>query len=197
MGVHSQTTLTNAKYPCPRLANCPAIAASRSDSRANAGCAAAFTVRSSSITKKRGTMKHNKSKRKNSATHNRQTKSVVEKTVERDEVNERRDLDGMKRWIKSLSYESLMNALEFTFETDANIPREHGPRRIYSSMDRRCGDSGSHEFDLLIDMSSYQSPDRNGLVFDGVGELEYCHEWRRFGELGKQVCFEPDAQSAR
>ena len=173
---HSPTRNTLARA----LPIAPAIAASRSDSRANAGCAAAFIVRSSSITKKRGTMKHNKSKRKNSATHNRQTKSVVEKTVERDEVNERRDLDGMRRWIKSLSYESLMNALEFTFQTDANIPREHGPRRIYSSMDRRCGDSGSHEFDLLIEMSSYQSPDRYGLVFDGVGELEYCHEWRRY-----------------
>ena len=100
--------------------------------------------------------------------------------MERDEVNERGDLGGLKQWIKSLSYESLVNALEFAFQTGANITGDNVSRRNYSPDGRRCGESGSHEFDLLIEMSSYRSPGRYGPAFDGVSELEYCHEWRRY-----------------
>lgn len=129
-------------------------------------------------------MRHTKSKRNKSGAHGRRTESVDEKidvnSVERDEVNERGDLGGLKQWIKSLSYESLVNALEFAFQTDANIPGDNVSRRKYSLDGRRCGESGSHEFDLLIEMSSYRSPDRYGPAFDSVSELEYCHEWRRY-----------------
>ncbi|KAL3809266.1 hypothetical protein ACHAXA_009964 [Cyclostephanos tholiformis] len=113
-------------------------------------------------------MKHNKSKRSKSGARGRWAKSGDEKTndpVKRDEFK-KGDLGGMRQWLKSLSYESLVNALEFTFQADANIPTDNFSRR------GRCGDSRSHEFDLLIEMSSYQSSDRHGMFSN-------CHEWHR------------------
>lgn len=114
------------------------------------------------------------------------TKRVDEKilvdrpAVKYDEFdNERRDLNGIKQWIQSLNYESLAEALEFTFyQTDTM--KDVSRQRTVSVHDYRVvEDSSSHEFDLLIAMSSYQTPDK-GLDSTGFGQLEFCHEWRRY-----------------
>lgn len=88
--------------------------------------------------------------------------------VEQDEANDR-DLTGMERWIESLTYESLVNALEFTFQADGDNSGDHRGSP---------GKSGSKEFDLLMEMSSLQCPDHIRQMFDGLREVEH-YGWRR------------------
>ena len=130
-------------------------------------------------------MKH-KSKRNKYDAGGRKTKRVdekdvyVDRPVEHDEVDdERRDLNGMNQWIQSLNYESLVEALEITFY-QTNAMKDVSRQRSNNLHNHRLvEDSGSHEFDLLIAMSSYQTPDK-GLDFNGFRQLEFCHEWRQY-----------------
>ena len=84
-------------------------------------------------------MKHKSRRKKSSAKATNPTKQ--NNTVTKDE----RDLKSMKEWIKSLTFESLVDALAFKFHTTED----------------ETGSSTSHEFDLLLEMSSsrQQSPD--------------------------------------
>ena len=101
-----------------------------------------------------------------------------------------RDLKGMKEWLNSLSYESLVNALEFTFQMNegSSDNRMDAVSNLSTSQQSHdlCEDerssSGSYEFDLLMKMLSFQSPD----IYDD----ESCHEWRRSARSKLQApCF--------
>ena len=101
-------------------------------------------------------------------------------------TNYERDLKGMKEWLNSLSYESLVNALEFTFQMDEGSSSDSRMDAVSKQSHDLCEDkrssSGSHEFDLLMEMSSLQSPD--------IHDDESCHEWRRSMRLKLQApCF--------
>lgn len=136
-------------------------------------------------------MKH-KSKRNKHDAGGRKTKrgddKVRDRPMEHDEIDdERRDLDGMKHWIQSLNYESLVEALEFAFYRSDDIKDVCRQRSISLHVHHRVETkSSSHEFDLLIAMLSYQTPDR-GFDFTGFGEFEYCHEWRRYINASLEV----------
>ncbi|KAL7540164.1 hypothetical protein ACHAXR_011026 [Thalassiosira sp. AJA248-18] len=117
----------------------------------------------------------NKSRRKKSSAHMGRKNGHLDKhhhvnPVKQDEVHDG-DLKGMKQWIETLTYESLLSALEFTFRRDGG---EHRQQNCNGGL---CGNSGSHEFDLLMEMTSLQCPNDNGQLFD---ELENSHGWRRY-----------------
>ena len=137
----------------------------------------------------------NKSRKKKSADRRSKNKSSAKHVDDKVHINPNtqqtnntstttnRDLKGMKEWLNSLSYESLVNALEFTFQITFQIDEgSSGGGSAVSNLSTSqqshdlCEDerssSGSHEFDLLMEMmSSFQSPD----IYDD----ESCHEWRR------------------
>ena len=100
------------------------------------------------------------------------------------------DLRGMKQWIETLTFDSLLNALEFSFVVDgekqkqrAGMENEQPHQRL--PYQQRCdlfcgGNSGSHEFDLLMEMTKSLQRQNNRLGDDGgCDETEYCYKWRR------------------
>ena len=133
-------------------------------------------------------MKHKSRKKNQSAGSARRSKNNVtvnthEKIhvdpIQRDSSASDRDLKGMKQWVDSLSYESLINALKFSFQPD-DIGSCTGDRYNKQSSYRgvSCGDSPgstSHEFDLLMEMAYFQCPDNSDTVNN-------CHEWHRYME---------------
>ena len=109
--------------------------------------------------------------------------------VNKDNSNEV-DLRGMKQWIETLTFDSLLNALEFSFVVDgekqkqrAGMENEQPHQRL--PYQQRCdlfcgGNSGSHEFDLLMEMTKSLQRQNNRLGDDGgCDETEYCYKWRR------------------
>ena len=113
-----------------------------------------------------------KTRRKKSSASNRRKEYSVDQIkihhgCKQDEVKTE-DLRGMKQWVQSLTYESLIGALGFAFHVDGVNSRKH--RR------QRRGESGSREFDLLTEMSSIQFLDQNK---QKLSEIDTSKGWRR------------------
>lgn len=123
-------------------------------------------------------------------------------TIRNGNANQNDHLHGMRQWINNLTYQSLLEALEFTFQSDASSAsscdtscpprrrRRPRPREKQQELQSHShgnhsplhnfGNSGSHEFDLLMTMVSHQYPDSNAHNFHGRDEVESgWYEWRR------------------
>ncbi|KAL7444102.1 hypothetical protein ACHAXH_009948 [Discostella pseudostelligera] len=132
-------------------------------------------------------------------------------TIQNDNANQNDHLHGMRQWINNLSFQSLLDALEFTFQSDASSAsscdscpprRRRRPRPREKQQEQQChshgnhrsllhnfGDSGSHEFGLLMTMVSHQYPDRdsNAHNFHGIDEVESgWYEWRRHTKASQE-----------
>jgi len=111
-----------------------------------------------------------RSKNKNNAKHVDNKVHINPNTQQTNNTSTttNRDLKGMKEWLNSLSYESLVNALEFTFQMNEGS-KGGGMGAVSTNLstsqqshlceDNKRSSSGSHEFDLLMEMSSLQSTD--------------------------------------
>ena len=151
-------------------------------------------------------------KRRQKSSTNRRINSHDHETnpsqvTERDEINDS-DLEGMKRWIESLTFESFANALEFDFRRDdecvelcggQSCEKTHRDGRDgkESSSKRRTtfdsinqpfapkssSDSSnvmSQDYNLLMEMASLQSPPSSTRKqFNRADEIDHCYEWRR------------------
>ncbi|KAL7548609.1 hypothetical protein ACHAWF_011881 [Thalassiosira exigua] len=113
-----------------------------------------------------------KPRRNKSSAHGRRKNAVGRggkvrtNVVDRDEANDG-DLEGIKKWIASLSFDSLADALEFTFHEDEAAVDHRRQENLRGIGGDRC----SQDFDLLMEMALPQCLDDDEHT-SGLGEVE-------------------------
>lgn len=152
-------------------------------------------------------------KRRNKTCHKRQNNDCVDKAggafsrdMRCEEISES-DLEGMKRWIETLTFESFTDALEFTFHQDtckSECQRCCENKRFFSNANEGASPknkisadsfgraasihssgrkySMSQDFDLLMEMISLQHPESISSVHLEGDEVDHCVKWRKFAK---------------